>query len=142
MRRLLTRWRVVRWLPALGWMAFISYWSSQSRLPIDIPGLAFALHKSAHVGAWTILAWLNLLAVGRVPRARLLAWLLAAAFAGLDEWHQSFTPGRGAAFGDVLLDSAAAAAALWAWPILRRYASARRFRAPRGRQRARASAQP
>jgi VanZ family protein len=38
----------------------------------------------------------------------LKALLIAAAYAALDEFHQSFVPGRGGAAQDVLLDGAGA----------------------------------
>jgi VanZ family protein len=41
----------------------------------------------------------------RTPRApSLLALLGAAGYGALDEWHQSFVPGRSASIGDFLLD--------------------------------------
>ncbi|MGB9103503.1 MAG: VanZ family protein [Terriglobales bacterium] len=42
-------------------------------------------------------------------RAAVLALLSAAAVAGLDEWHQTFLPGRTGAIHDVALDTTAAA---------------------------------
>ena len=42
-------------------------------------------------------------------RAAVLALLSAAATAGLDEWHQTFLPGRTGTIRDVALDTAAAA---------------------------------
>jgi VanZ family protein len=42
-------------------------------------------------------------------RAAVLALLSAAATAGLDEWHQSFLPGRAGTLRDVALDTMAAA---------------------------------
>ncbi len=45
-------------------------------------------------------------------------WLFAVLYAGSDELHQMFVPGRGPAISDVLLDSCGAAvgaAAAWLW---------------------------
>jgi VanZ family protein len=42
-------------------------------------------------------------------RAAVLALLSAAAVAGLDEWHQTFVPGRTGTIRDVALDTTAAA---------------------------------
>lgn len=40
-----------------------------------------------------------------------VAWVMTAAVASLDEWHQTFLPGRTGRFRDVVLDSSAAFAA-------------------------------
>jgi VanZ family protein len=93
-------------------MLFISYWSGQSSLPIDgTPAPKNLLHQLAHVGAFVALVGLNRWALRDAARAALWAWALAAAFGVVDEWHQSFTPGRQAAVQDWLLDAVAAAAA-------------------------------
>lgn len=38
----------------------------------------------------------------------LIEFLLTVAYAGTDEWHQSFVPGRSALFSDVLIDAGGA----------------------------------
>jgi VanZ family protein len=104
--------RYGRWLPSLAWMLLISYWSGQSSLPIDQTAVSKdLLHKLAHVGAYAVLAALNRWALAGAQRAALWAWVLAAAFGAVDEWHQAFTPGREATVRDWLLDTLAAAAA-------------------------------
>ncbi len=50
-------------------------------------------------------------------RLAVIAILIVAAYAALDEYHQSFVPGRGAAVSDVLLDTAGGAAAQLAMAI-------------------------
>jgi hypothetical protein len=93
-------------------MLFISYWSGQSSLPIDHTAVSKdLLHRLAHVGAYALLAALNRWALAGAQRAALWAWVLAAAFGAVDEWHQAFTPGREATVRDWLLDTLAAAAA-------------------------------
>ncbi len=42
-------------------------------------------------------------------RSALIAWLSAVAVAGLDEWHQTFLPGRTGSWRDIVLESMAAA---------------------------------
>lgn len=44
-----------------------------------------------------------------------LAWLIATAYAGTDEWHQTFVDARAGAFKDVMIDSVGALTALVIW---------------------------
>ena len=61
------------------------------------------------------------LATRRLAKQTWIAILLAAIYAGSDEFHQIFVPSRGPAVADVLLDTAGAIAAQFAvWLILRR----------------------
>jgi len=117
------------WLLApLGWSAIIAYlggsqWGGEqtaswiepilrSLLPFAAPYLVELIHaiirKGAHVFEYAVLAMLWRRAVG----SSWLALALSVITASLDEFHQSFEPGRGASIYDVLLDSTAAAAAL------------------------------
>jgi VanZ family protein len=68
----------------------------------------------------------------RAWRAQLLALLLATSYAGSDEFHQRFTPGRSAAAADVALDAAAAIAGVSLWTLA---AAARSYAATRDRGR-------
>jgi len=71
--------------------------------------ITFCLRKAAHMTVYFILAALLLWAVRRWPSPRRLsAWviLLCAVLAGLDEFHQTFVPGRCGQFRDVLIDLA------------------------------------
>ena len=57
------------------------------------------------------------------PEWAFIALLIAAGYAGLDEWHQSFVPMREARIGDVLIDSTGALLAqlsIWAYLQLHR----------------------
>jgi VanZ family protein len=105
-----------RWLPVVAWMALITYWSAQSELPIDRPSVDRLLrgqqHPLAHAAAFGILAMLVRWAVERTPGANLWAFLFASAFGAIDEWHQSFTPGRHPSIQDLIIDSMAAAVAV------------------------------
>lgn len=74
-----------------------------------------ALRKAGHFLAYALLGFLNMraahsLAAGPPRRRSLLAWGAAVAWAAVDEFHQSFSPSRGASAGDVALDAAGAAA--------------------------------
>lgn len=75
----------------------------------------FSVKKAGHMLGYALLAaayWRGL-GVTR-PRGVLLAWLMAVAYAGSDEFHQSFSPGRSATFFDMGFDSLGALIGLWA----------------------------
>jgi len=67
----------------------------------------------------------------RVSARRVIdAVLIAVAYGGFDEFHQSFVTGRQSDFADLSADTAGAAAAavvLWLWGILSRRKSTRRI---------------
>ncbi|MFH5186054.1 VanZ family protein [Paenibacillus sp. TAB 01] len=62
--------------------------------------------KAAHVMIFGLLALL-LYKVFRQPKLW-YAWLCTVLLAVLDEWHQTFVPGRSPSVRDIVLDSAAA----------------------------------
>jgi VanZ family protein len=68
------------------------------------------IRKSGHFIEYFIFSLLVLRAIRAGRRDTRLAWALAAiaivaGYAALDEFHQSFVPGRTAAVSDVLLDT-------------------------------------
>jgi VanZ family protein len=77
------------------------------------PAAQNALHVPAYATlslawSWALRAWL------RAPAATLAAGgAIASAYGVLDEWHQSFVPGRYASLVDVLLDVLGAALGSW-----------------------------
>ncbi|WP_234553521.1 VanZ family protein [Thermus caliditerrae] len=89
-------------LLALGHMGLLWWLSSQ---PATGMGLPHPWDKGAHFLAYLFLGLLLRLGLGRF----LPAFLLAALYGALDEWHQSFVPGREAFGLDLLAD------ALGAW---------------------------
>uniref|UniRef100_A0A7C5ZZU9 VanZ-like domain-containing protein n=1 Tax=Thermus tengchongensis TaxID=1214928 RepID=A0A7C5ZZU9_9DEIN len=89
-------------LLALGHMGLLWWLSSQ---PATGMGLPHPWDKGAHFLAYLLLGFLLRLGLGRF----LPAFLLAALYGALDEWHQSFVPGREAFGWDLLAD------ALGAW---------------------------
>jgi VanZ family protein len=108
---------VAYWLPPLAWMAAIFYLSGQPDLPgPPEPLLDTLLKKGGHFVGYAVLAflWWRALSRGRMTRRAALgtAFAITAAYAITDEFHQSFVPGRGPSPRDVLIDAAAAAAAL------------------------------
>lgn len=74
------------------------------------------IRKSAHFVEYFIFSLLILRAIRGGRRNTRLAWALAAicivaGYAALDEFHQSFVPGRTPAVADVLLDTTGGTAA-------------------------------
>ena len=108
------------WLPVVGWMALI--WALSSMPSDDEPGLHISpvLGNLAHAPIFGLLAlWLALL----IPRgtgwprvdahAAARVMLVVLAYAGIDEWHQSWIPGRDPSVFDVGTDLVGAACTLW-----------------------------
>ncbi len=66
------------------------------------------IYNGAHIPLFALLAWLwcwtlagwNISLSGRL----MLAFCLTTTYGIVDEWHQSFTPGRDTSFLDVMLD--------------------------------------
>lgn len=105
----LPRWlRVLGWLGALAWAAFLVFQSGSpsvggflSRILAQLPAGA---DKVGHAGAYAVLGALLTLATGRVW----VAVLLATLFGVSDEIHQYFVPGRAADVLDVVADGVGA----------------------------------
>ena len=115
--------RCVRLLVLVAWMALITFWSGQGNLPIDQGMVADSLHgwqhRVAHLVAYGLLGLLARWAFDGSARATLWAILVTSAFGAVDEWHQSFTPGRRAAIDDWALDTLSAALAIYVVTRLR-----------------------
>lgn len=123
---------ILRWLPAVAWMAVIFWFSAQPDLPRPASNLLnLIVRKTAHFTVFGVLALLYLKALGNW-RKRWLALLLAVLYAISDEYHQSWTPLRHPAWTDVVIDSAGAFTALWLLPVLRRSAIAGTTRSSAG----------
>jgi VanZ family protein len=124
------RW-LQRWWPTIAWAVVISGFStgsftSENTSRITIPILQWLLphvslatleeihhviRKCGHLTEYFILSLLILRGIRAGRPETHLAWALAAigavaCYAALDEFHQSFVPGRTAAVSDVLLDTA------------------------------------
>ncbi len=102
---------------------------ASSRSKVAAPGIAH-FDKLAHFAIFGLLASL-LCRMGRGWRAAALAVLAVSTFGGLDEWHQSFTPGRSVEVEDWLADTTGAALAVaWytGWPWYRTLLEAPLFR--------------
>jgi VanZ family protein len=139
--------RVKNWLPAIAWACLISFLSTDvfssdhtSRfiipvLHVLIPQasaetlelLHAIIRKSAHLTEYFIFSILLMRALRGQERGWKLRWaiwavVLAAGYASLDEFHQSFVPSRTASPWDALLDTVGASVAqivLWLWHLPR-----------------------
>jgi VanZ family protein len=115
-------------LPVVLWMGLIFFLSAQPDLPHpDSDWLGELTSIGAHMFVFGVLAMLWARALGERPRALLLAFFLTMLYAFLDEFHQSFVPGRTADPLDILSDGAGAALGIAAWVFFRQ----RRARAGR-----------
>jgi hypothetical protein len=87
------------------------------------PTLQNTLHVPAYAvlaaaWRWALRAWM------RASNARaLVACAFASVYGVLDEWHQSFVPGRYASLTDVMLDRAGAVLGVWLIAWASRYAA-------------------
>jgi VanZ family protein len=110
----MTRNAFLRWLPAILMMAIIFGFSS---VPGNIlPNFGppdLLVKKGGHVLGYALLTLADWYGLGFDRRRWWLALLLALIYAALDEFHQSFVPGRHPSWVDVIgLDGVGAAAAL------------------------------
>jgi len=129
------RW-LKRWWPALAWAVVISGFSTSvftaehtSRIIIPILHWLFphatmqtlarvhhVIRKCAHFTEYFVLSLLILRGIRGGRRETHLRWalvavIIVAGYASLDEMHQIFVPGRGPAVSDVLLDTTGGIAA-------------------------------
>lgn len=145
--------RLARWLPAAGWYAVIWFFSSQNgtesqsvsdgvltqlfhydilNSPMVLSSLlSFLVRKAAHMGVFFVLTGLLVFALkGATPRLGVQAGAaigLCGALAALDEFHQTFVPGRSGLPRDVAIDLLGGAAFLLCWWVFRKI-QARRAR--------------
>jgi VanZ family protein len=140
--------RVKNWLPAVAWACVISVLSTDlfssdhtSRFILPVLRWMFphagaetlelmhaVIRKSAHLTEYFIFSILlahSLRGEDREWRLRWAIWalVLAAGYASLDEFHQSFVPSRTASPWDALIDTTGATVAqvvLWIWNLRQR----------------------
>lgn len=105
------------WVPLLLWMGAIFFVSHQPKSALaDFGAWDYMIKKTAHFVAYAILA---VLARRALPHP-LMALVWAVLYAGLDEFHQTFIPGRFGSPNDVLIDSLGALTGLALWGALQR----------------------
>jgi VanZ family protein len=123
------------WLPVAIWLGVIYFnstdymsaehtsriiepllrWLRPGISPEAIEQVQFFVRKSAHLIEYAILTMLlwRVIVRGTNPERKMAllsvnVWLAATLIGACDEYHQSFVPSRGAAWGDVLIDSGGA----------------------------------
>jgi hypothetical protein len=99
-----------RWTPPLMWVAIILIGTSWPSISVG-PDVQH-LDKVVHFTAYAVLSALILRAM---PSPRdvgtvVIVIALVSVFGAVDEWHQSFIPGRSMSFADWVADSAGALA--------------------------------
>lgn len=123
---------VISWLAVAVCMAAIFSLSAQDgeesselsgwlmKLLDIVPQAGFIVRKCAHALEYMLLAVLMLNALHATGgRFRpVLSFMLTAAYAATDEFHQLFVDGRAGSFADVLIDSAGAATGIIAVTVL------------------------
>ncbi|WP_173915582.1 VanZ family protein [Halobacillus sp. Marseille-Q1614] len=124
---LLQRWLDLAWLtPYISEISFTYNGQIVSAATHGTEGFVeFFIRKGAHVVVFFTLALLFYWAIVRtwnfsVQISLLSAWLLTVVYAITDELHQRLTPNRTPYFGDVVLDSTGAIAAVLFIFFLRR----------------------
>lgn len=117
------------WAPVVLYMIMIFALSAQHSLP-QPPG-PFN-DKSVHaityggLGALALRAFAGGRWIGVTPGATVSAAALATLYGVVDEWHQSYVPGRESSVADAVADTLGASlavAALYAWVIIARTSS-------------------
>ena len=119
---------MIRILPArvivpLAYMAGVFFISSLSGSQLRRLGLPSPLLDFGHIPLFAGLAWATLWAV-LGPTSLRVVWVASFClmFGLLDEWHQTFVPGRSFSGWDLAADSLGIglgiAVGLWAWPSL------------------------
>ncbi len=113
---------VLRWVPVAVWMAaiFVASATPSRELP-NFGSLDYLVKKTGHTVAYALLALLVRRALGRVNQSTVGSWLVTVVYALLDEFHQSFVPGRHPSLIDAFVfDGGGAAMALLMSSYLRR----------------------
>lgn len=99
------------------WIIPVLHWLFPSASAGALAEIHFLIRKCGHFTEYFILGLLVLRGIRAGRREVRLRWALAAiaiaaCYATLDEWHQSFVPGRGGLeLSDILIDTASAALA-------------------------------
>jgi VanZ family protein len=111
-----------RWGPFILVLVLIFIFSSipKRELP-DYHQWDFTVKKSGHVLGYFLLALACWHGLGWEKNRWWLAWVIAVLYSFIDEYHQSFIPGRSPALTDVAIDCFAAGLGLAAGYIFMKY---------------------
>jgi len=103
-----------RWLPATLQAIAIFWFSHQPSPPGADLGPDYMLHGVGYAALAALLVWgaTDCLRRPITPSAAGWCWLAASLYGVLDEFHQSYVPGRSSTVSDVLADAAGAAVAI------------------------------
>ena len=104
--------RAALWIPPVAMMGLIFFLSAQPDLSTGEGPLHLVVRKIGHAtvfGVLCLLWWRALRTSTRAERAGVAALAVTIAYAGVDEYHQSFVAGRHASGLDVVIDSFGAA---------------------------------
>ncbi len=107
MKDIINNYRIFRVL-SIFWMVTIFYLSSRPKLPVEI--VFYGMDKVLHIVCFGFLGFLFAFSFRpheeKKPLVRvILITLMVAFYGGLDEFHQSFVPGRDANLYDVTADT-------------------------------------
>lgn len=117
----------MNWIPAIAWYGLIFYLSHQARPPGADLAPAFLGHIAVYLILGLLVAFASTSRFRRpLNRRRFLGVMALILLAGiLDEFHQSFVPGRVPSAWDVAFDMLGGAlGALVGWRLARRSQSA------------------
>ncbi|KKU89266.1 MAG: VanZ-like protein [Candidatus Yanofskybacteria bacterium GW2011_GWA1_48_10] len=118
--------RIQYWLPTFLWAIVIFSFSANSTPAASkIYWQDFIIKKSAHLFVYAVLAVLlyrslKLTTHYSQPYLLLLTLALTTLYAITDEFHQSFTPGRGPHLRDIIIDVVGAGIGLYGFFLWRR----------------------
>lgn len=94
---------VIAWAPPVSWMVLLFFLSGlEISTDLAIGGLDKLVHTILYFVLGASLAWSRWKTGSKVPGFMLV--LVGIIYGYLDEWHQSFVPGRFPSWGDGLAD--------------------------------------
>ena len=108
---MISREKIMLWLPVLLWAGVIFFFSSMAiNKPAPFSWADFVFKKTAHVTEYAIFYFLIFRAMSNKQQSinkKVFRWslFLAVLFAFSDEWHQTFVPGREGTLRDVGFDT-------------------------------------
>jgi len=99
-----------RWVLVAGWMGLIFYLSSISNFKVPDKWINSISSNIAHFTEFFILCMLLFRAIRKstqweVKKIIVVSEIFSVIYAFLDEFHQSFVPGRNASFMDIFVDT-------------------------------------